>query len=267
MAFIELDDVSLDYPVYGTNSRSLKNKVISLATGGKLNDDDKIIKVEALKDIQLKLEDGDRVGLIGHNGAGKSTLLKVLAQIYEPTKGSIKVSGKTNCLFDIMVGMDSSLSGYDNIFLRGLILGYSKDEIRKAIPLIEDFAELGAYIRMPLKSYSSGMLLRLAFGIITSIKSEILLIDEIVNVGDARFMEKAKARMASLIHQADIMVLSTHDNNTIREFCNKAIWLEKGEIKSSGTVEDVLLDKSLNKSYTSNKAYVEQTSPYCDSRS
>jgi ABC-type polysaccharide/polyol phosphate transport system ATPase subunit len=246
MASIELDNVSLEYPVYGTSSRSLKNKVISLATGGRLNDDEKIVKVEALKNIKLKLEVGDRLGLIGHNGAGKTTLLKVLAQIYEPSRGSIKVSGKTNCLFDIMVGIDTSLSGYDNIFLRGLILGYSKEEIKKALPVIEEFAELGAYIRMPLKSYSSGMLLRLAFGIITSIGSEILLIDEIVNVGDARFLEKAKARMASLIHQSDIMVLSTHDNNTIREFCNKAIWLEKGEIKFSGPVNEVLHYKSLH---------------------
>ncbi len=246
MAFIQLENVSLEDPIYGTSSRSLKNTVIHLATGGKLNNEEKIVRVEALKNIHLKLEVGDRLGLIGHNGAGKTTLLKVLAQIYEPTKGSVKISGKTNCLFDIMVGMDTSLSGYDNIFLRGLILGYSKDEIKKAIPLVEEFAELGAYIRMPLKSYSSGMLLRLAFGIITSIGSEILLIDEIVNVGDARFLEKAKARMTSLIHQSDIMVLSTHDNNTIKEFCNKAIWLEKGEIKFSGTVDEVLNYKSLH---------------------
>jgi ABC-type polysaccharide/polyol phosphate transport system ATPase subunit len=246
MAFIQLENVSLEYPIYGTSSRSLKNTVIHLATGGRLNNEEKIVRVEALKNIHLKLENGDRLGLIGHNGAGKTTLLKVLAQIFEPTKGLVKISGKTNCLFDIMVGMDTSLSGYDNIFLRGLILGYSKDEIKKAIPLVEEFAELGAYIRMPLKSYSSGMLLRLAFGIITSIGSEILLIDEIVNVGDSRFLEKAKARMASLIHQSDIMVLSTHDNNTIKEFCNKAVWLEKGEIKFSGTVDEVLDYKSIH---------------------
>src|SRR3569832_2031665 len=248
MASIELNHVSLEYPIYGTSSRSLKNTVINLATGGKLNKDDKIVRVEALKNIQLKLTNGDRVGLIGHNGAGKTTLLKVLAQIYEPSQGSVVIDGKVNCLFDIMVGIDSNLTGYDNIFLRGLILGYSKDEIRKAIPLIEEFAELGEYIRMPLKSYSSGMLLRLAFGIITSIKSEILLIDEIVNVGDARFISKAKARMSSLIHQSDIMVLSTHDENTIKEFCNKALWLEKGELKFMGTVDEVLDRKSQHES-------------------
>ena len=244
MALIELKDVSLDYPVYGTSSRSLKNKVLHLATGGRLNDDEKIVRVEALKNINLNLEVGDRLGLIGHNGAGKTSLLKVLAQIYEPSRGTVKITGKTNCLFDIMVGIDSSLTGYDNIFLRGLILGYTKQQIANAIPAIEEFAELGAYMRMPLKSYSSGMLLRLAFGIITSVRSEILLIDEIVNVGDARFIEKAKARMTSLIHESDIMVLSTHDNTTIKEFCNKALWLEKGEIKLFGPVDEVLQHKA-----------------------
>lgn len=239
MARIELQDVSLSYPIYGANARLLKNSVINMATGGRLNKDNPTVRVEALKNVNLKLEVGDRLGLIGHNGAGKTTLLKVLAQIYEPTKGKVIVSGQTNCLFDIMTGIESSLTGYENIMLRGLILGLSKREIRKAIPDIEEFAELGDFMKMPLKSYSSGMLIRLAFGIITSIHSDVLLIDEVVNVGDARFMAKAKARMASLIHKSDIMVLSTHDQATMREFCNKALWLERGEIKSFGEINEV----------------------------
>lgn len=240
MASIELENMCLAYPVYGTNSRSLKTSVLNIATGGHLNKEERTVTVEALKDINLKLTAGDRLGLVGHNGAGKTTLLKVLAQIYGPTRGSVKITGKTNCIFDIMVGIDAGLTGYENIMLRGLILGLSKRDVEKIIPEVENFAELGEFIKMPLKSYSAGMLLRLAFGIATSIRSEILLVDEVMNVGDARFMEKAKARVTSLIHQSEIMVLSTHDHALIKEFCNKAIWLEKGQIKAFGPADEVL---------------------------
>jgi ABC-type polysaccharide/polyol phosphate transport system ATPase subunit len=240
MATIGLEKVFLDYPIYGTNSRSFKTSMVNLAMGGRLNKGSATLKVEALKNINLKLEVGDRLGLIGHNGAGKTTLLKVLAQIYEPSQGIVRVDGRTNCLFDILVGMDSALTGYENILLRAFILGFSKREVEKIIPQVEEFAELGEFIRMPVKSYSAGMTLRLAFGIITSVHSEILLIDEVVNVGDARFVEKAKGRMASLIHQSDIMVLSTHDHKIMKEFCNKAVWLDQGEIKLFGEINEVL---------------------------
>ena len=211
-----------------------------MATGGRLDTESGSIMVEALKDVNLQLEKGDHLALLGHNGAGKSTLLKVLAQIYEPTSGSVTITGQANCLFDIMMGMDHELNGYENIMLRGLILGLSKQETRKIIPQVEEFGELGDFMKMPIKTYSSGMKLRLAYGIITSVFSEILLIDEIVNVGDARFMEKAKHRMKSLVGQSDIMVLSTHDVGIIKELCNKAIWLEHGVIKCIGRVDDVL---------------------------
>ncbi|PWU13906.1 MAG: sugar ABC transporter ATP-binding protein [Chlamydiae bacterium] len=237
MTTIELEKVALTYPVYGTNSRSLKNSIINLATGGRLNRSEKIVKIEALRNIDLKLKAGDRLGLIGHNGAGKTTLLKVLAQIYEPTEGRIKILGRANCLFDIMIGMDQGLTGYENIMLRGLLLGLSKQEIEHIIPSIEEFSELGEFLNIPLKSYSSGMLVRLAFGIITSIHSDILLIDEVVSVGDSRFIEKAKSRITSLIHQTDIVVLSTHDHQMIKEFCNKIIRLEKGSITSYEEVD------------------------------
>ena len=240
MASIELQDVSLVYPIYGTNSRSLKSSMIHFATGGRLNREHSIVQVEALKNINFSLKSGDRLGLIGHNGAGKTTLLKVLAQIYEPTKGKVCVSGEAHCLFDIMVGMDFSLTGYENILLRGFLLGLSKKEVENAIPKIEEFAELGDFIKMPLKSYSSGMLVRLAFGIITSVPTQILLVDEVVNVGDSRFVQKAKARMSSLVHQSDILVLSTHDMGIIKEFCTMAARLEHGEVVAFGKIEEVL---------------------------
>ncbi len=243
MATIELNNLSLIYPVYGTNSRSLKVGVLQAATGGKFLKGEATVKVQALNGISFRLENGDRLGLIGHNGAGKTTLLKVLAKIYAPTAGKLTISGKLNSLFDIMVGMDHGLTGYENILLRGLILGLSKKQIYSVVSEIEEFAELGEFIHLPLSSYSSGMLVRLGFAIITSTSSEILLIDEVLSVGDAHFINKAKQRISSLIDQSNIMVLSTHDHDVIRNFCNKVLWLEQGKIKLFGTTEEVFLER------------------------
>lgn len=243
MATIELNNVSLVYPLYGTNSRSLKVSVLQAATGGKFLKEEATVKVQALDGISFTLENGDKLGLIGHNGAGKTTLLKVLAKIYEPTSGKLNISGKLNSLFNIMVGMDHGLTGYENILLRGLILGLSKKQISNVISEIEEFAELGEFIHLPLHSYSSGMLVRLGFAIITSISSEILLIDEVLSVGDARFIDKARKRISTLIDQSHIMVLSTHDHEVIRSFCNKVLWLEQGRIKLFGNTEEVFRER------------------------
>lgn len=240
MAMIELEKISLTYPIYGANARLLKTTMLNIATGGLLDKEGRSVSVEALKGVSFKLEKGDRLGLVGHNGAGKSTLLKVLASIYAPTGGRLQVSGKINCLFDMMVGMDQELTGYENILLRGLILGLSKKDIRALVPQIETFAGLGDFIKMPVKTYSAGMKVRLAFGIVTSVPSEILLIDEIVSVGDAEFMVKAEERLKGLVHQADILVLSTHDTATLRKLCNKALWLDHGTVKCMGGVDEVL---------------------------
>lgn len=240
MVEIELDNVFLNYPIYGINARSLKTTILDYATGGRLIRGGGSIEVEALKKITFQLKKGDRLALIGRNGAGKSTLLKTIAKIYEPTMGHVRVKGRTSCLFDIMMGMDHELNGYENIKLRGLILGLSNLEIKRVIPKVEEFAELGGFMKMPLKTYSSGMKVRLAFGIIVNVFSEILLIDEVINAGDIQFMEKAKKHMINLIHSSDILVLSTHDTHSIREFCNKALWLEEGAIKHYGLIEEVL---------------------------
>lgn len=240
MTIIEVENISLIYPIYGANARSFKTSIINMATGGRLGKESGSMTVEALKNVSFKLTKGDRLALIGHNGAGKSSLLKVLADIYEPTRGKVRLNGRINCLFDIMMGMEQEMNGYENIKLRAIIQGLSDREIDEIIPQVEEFAELGDFIKMPIKTYSAGMKLRLAYGIITSISSEILLIDEIVNVGDAGFMEKAKKKMESLVCQSDILVLSTHDNTIVREMCNKALWLERGEIRAFGDVEEVL---------------------------
>lgn len=237
---ISLKNISLTYPVYGMNARSFKASLIHVATGGRLDENHGHVMVEALNNVNFQLDKGDRLALIGPNGAGKSSLLKVLAQIYEPTHGNLQITGRSNCLFDIMMGMDHELNGYENVILRGIILGLSKTQARAIIPQVEEFADLGDFMGVPIKTYSAGMKLRLAYGIITSIVSEILLIDEIVNIGDARFIEKAKSRMKSLIHQSEIMVLATHDIQIVKELCNKALWLEKGKVKCFGPIDEVL---------------------------
>lgn len=238
MALIDLESVSLDYHVYGTASRSFKRSLVDAITGGSLMSDNHILKVQALKDLSFTLIEGIRLGILGHNGAGKSTLLRVMAQIYNPSSGKIVVEGITNCLFDVMVGLDPNLSGYENIELRGMISGMSKKEIRKAIPHIAEFSGLGDFIRVPLRAYSAGMLLRLGFSVATHLESEILLIDEVVNVGDENFLAKAKARMKDLIHKSKIVVISTHDHRLIQELCNMVLYLEKGTIKFFGSCSE-----------------------------
>ena len=243
MALIELENVSLDYPIYGTSSRSFKSTILNAATGGVLKNQEKVLNVQALNQLSFKLKDGDRLGLVGHNGAGKSSLLRLLAHIYAPSSGKFHIKGNTSCLFDVMVGLDPFLSGIENIKLRGLIHGLSSKMIRKAIPEITEFAELGEFIQMPLRTYSSGMLLRLGFSIVTHFKTEILLIDEVVNVGDSNFLEKAKKRMKDLINETKIVVISTHDNQIIKEFCNRILCLDHGRVKFLGAPQDFYYEK------------------------
>lgn len=241
MASITLDSVSVDFPIYNVAARSLKKHFIRLTTGGVLSrDDTKCVTVKALDNVSFKLEHGDRVGLIGHNGAGKSTLLRVLAQIYEPTSGAISFDGKVSPLLNVMLGINSESTGYENIILRGLLLGLTKKEIEAKIDEIAEFTELGDYLSVPIRTYSSGMQLRLAFGVATSITPEILLLDEVVGVGDANFMAKAQRRFDELIEQSSIVVLASHSNDIIAKMCNKAIVLESGRVKFFGDIEEAL---------------------------
>lgn len=241
MASITLDSVCIDFPIYNVAARSLKKHFIRLTTGGVLsNADTRCVTVKALNNISVHLEHGDRVGLIGHNGAGKSTLLRVLAQIYEPTSGSISFEGKVSPLLNVMLGINPESTGYENIILRGLLLGLTKKEITAKIDEIAEFTELGDYLSMPIRTYSSGMQLRLAFGVATSIQPEILLLDEVVGVGDANFVAKAQKRFNELIEQSSIVVLASHSNEMIAKMCNKAILLEGGQMKFFGEVNEAL---------------------------
>lgn len=239
MAQIDLKNVCVDFPVYNINARSFKKQFLRVATGGTVVEDAKQhIVVHALKGLTLTFQKGDRIGLIGHNGSGKSTLLRLLSNIYEPTTGRMIVDGKVSSLLSLMHGIETELTGIDNIIIRGTILGLSREQIKERIAEITEFSGLGDYLSMPLRIYSSGMLVRLAFAISTSIKPDILLIDEVFSAGDADFMEKARERMVTLLEQSSIVVLASHADGLITEFCNKALLLEGGRVKYFGPVPE-----------------------------
>ncbi|WP_248320401.1 ABC transporter ATP-binding protein [Caballeronia sp. Sq4a] len=232
MAFLKLENCSLNLPVYGAGNRSLKQMVLSAATGGRIAADSrKLTVVEALRDVSLDVAAGDRVGLVGHNGAGKTTLLRLLAGIYEPSAGSFFSEGRVTSLLDLTLGLDYEATGYENIVLRGLILGASKAEMTRLTPAIAEFSELGNYLNMPVRTYSSGMVLRLAFAIVTSVHADILLMDEWLSVGDASFVQKAEKHMHEFVGKADILVLASHNENIIRDLCNVIVELEHGTVK------------------------------------
>lgn len=231
MASIILDNCSLSLPVYGTGNRSLKQMVMSAATGGRIAGGSRqITVVEALRDISLNITAGDRIGLLGHNGAGKTTLLRLLGGVYEPSGGALRIEGRVTSLIDVTLGMDFEATGYENILLRGLMLGIPRAEIRRLTPDISEFSGLGDYLSMPVRTYSSGMVLRLAFSIVTSVHADILLMDEWLSVGDADFVKKAEERLKALVDKASILVLASHNPKIIQDLCNITVSLEHGRI-------------------------------------
>ena len=241
MAFIELKDTTLDFPIYDVQGRSLKKQLLRLGRRNAIAEgSDGVVVVRALDHLNLRFDSGDRIGLIGHNGAGKSTLLRTMAGIYPPTSGTITTRGKIVPLLDISLGMDENSTGRQNIRLRGLLLGMSDAEVKRKQDEIGHFSELGDYLDLPLRTYSSGMRVRLAFAVSTAVEAEILLLDEVMGVGDASFMHKAQQRLADLHGRAEIVVLAMHSNHEIRRVCNKALWIEHGKVKHFGEVEDVI---------------------------
>jgi ABC-2 type transport system ATP-binding protein/lipopolysaccharide transport system ATP-binding protein len=196
--------------------------------------------VRALDDVSIELNHGDRLAIIGHNGSGKSTLLRVLAGIYHPQKGSVECDRSVSALFNISLGFRQEASGYRNIVLKGLIAGKRRAEIERIIPSIAEFTELGPYLHMPLRTYSQGMAMRLAFAIATAFSHDILLMDEWIGAGDAQFLEKAVKRMSSFVESAQILVLASHNGPLLRRVANKAIWMESGRIREAGDVGDLL---------------------------
>lgn len=241
MIGISVENIVVDIPIYGAGSRSLKNNILSAATGGalKTRDGDKL-SIRAIDGLSLTLNRGDRLGLVGHNGAGKSTLLRVLAGIYEPNEGRIRTSGRIAPIFDLGFGMDPYSNGWDNMLLRGISLGLSLGQTREKMDEIAAVSELGEFLDMPLRTYSAGMAARLAFAISTSITADILLVDEALGAGDAAFLEKAKQRTDKMIKDSGILVLASHADTMIQQWCTHALWLEHGKPRMMGDVDDVL---------------------------
>lgn len=210
---------------------SLRNQLVRISTGGKIGGGEhNIVTVTALDNVSFTLKDGDSVGLIGHNGAGKSTLLRTMAGIYEPSSGSIKRIGRIATVFEIGAGMDPELNGYENIIRMGMLMGMTLNEAEKTIPDVEKFTELGSFLHLPVRTYSSGMTMRLMFAVATSTRPSILLVDEMFGTGDAEFQRKAKQRMMELIDAADIFVFASHDIDLIKSLCKTIYLVNAGNI-------------------------------------
>jgi lipopolysaccharide transport system ATP-binding protein len=240
MASIDFNQVSVEFPIYNASARSLKKRIFQVATGGQLGSDQHgRVVVKALEDLTFSLKDGDRVGLLGHNGAGKSTMLRLLSGVYHPSSGHASVVGEIGSLIDISFGIDPEATGRENIFLRGALLGLNRSEIKERMDEIADFTELGDFIDMPVRTYSAGMHLRLAFSVSTVIRPEILLMDEWLSVGDEGFKHKAEQRLNELVESTSILVLASHSKELICHVCNRVLWLEHGRVKMDGTPAEV----------------------------
>ena len=231
MAEISFHNATIRYPVYGSHGMSLRSHLLRVATGGNIEQDARTTVVTALKDVSFTLRDGDAVGLIGHNGSGKSTLLRTMAGIYPPSSGTVTLQGKTSTVFEIGAGLDHELSGYDNIIHLGMMMGMSYGEAKALTPDIEEFTELGDFLQLPIRTYSSGMTMRLMFAVATAVTPEILLLDEMFSTGDAGFQEKSLARIRKLIGLAKIFVFASHDHSLIKTYCNRIFKLEHGYIE------------------------------------
>lgn len=237
-AYIVLRNVSVTFPVLSFRDRSLRSRFVSAVTLRRTTAVPHI--VSALSDVSLDIRAGDRLAIIGANGAGKTTLLRVLAGIYHPTAGSIDVDGRCLSLFDLSAGLDEEATGYENIMRRGLVIGARRAEIDARRAEIAEFTELGDRLDLPLRTYSSGMMLRLTFAVATAVEGEIVLLDEWIGVGDQQFRKKARQRLDEIVARAGILVLASHDVELVKSTCNRAILLEEGRITAAGTTDEIL---------------------------
>ncbi len=234
MTIIRASNLVVEFPIYGmTGNRSFKKSLMNIATGGILaKDASNRVLVRALDGLNFEFHEGDRVGLIGHNGSGKSTLLQVLAGIFEPAGGELMVNGKITSMLGITLGMDGEMTGLENIYLRGRLMGLQRRQIDLMVDGIADFAGIGDYLHLPMRTYSTGMAMRLAFAIATSTDADIILMDEWMSVGDAEFVHKAKERLNRLVNNARLVVIASHDHGMIQDQCNIVVTMEHGKMIS-----------------------------------
>jgi ABC-type polysaccharide/polyol phosphate transport system ATPase subunit len=237
MSSIHVENLSIKFRIYHDRSPSLKEYFANLF---KRNGQAAHSDFWAVKDVSFEIKAGDRVGIIGHNGAGKSTLLKALCRVYESTDGRISVNGRIAPLLEIGAGFHPEFTGRENIYLNGSILGYSKRQLKEIEPEVITFAELEEFIDTPVKYYSTGMYMRLAFSLATAMHPDILVLDEVFAGGDAAFMAKAKARMHALIDKANIMIMVSHDHVLIKSLCNRVIWLDHGKLVADGAPSEIV---------------------------
>lgn len=240
MGHIIVKDLSVDIPIFNSQGRSLKKAVLGFTTGGKigLTEAGKTI-IRSLDNINLEINSNEKVGLIGHNGAGKSTLLRVLGKVYSPSSGIANISGSVGSLIDISLGIDSEATGLENIYLRAALLEIPKKKVDQELDDIIEFTQLGEFIDMPVRTYSTGMHMRLAFAVSTMISPDILLMDEWLSVGDLEFQSKAEQRLNNLIERANILVIASHSRQLIERCCTRVLWLEHGSIKMDGDPKTV----------------------------
>jgi len=233
MAHISIESLTVEFAIFGASSRSLKKQILSHATGGRVMSGARdIVTVRAIENLNLEIKDGDRIGLIGHNGSGKTTLLRVLAGIYKPNSGAITIEGNVGALLYPTAGMDAESTGIENIYLRGYMMGMSRREIAARFDDIADFADLGDFLALPVRTYSAGMFARLAFAVSSAAHHDILLVDESFGAGDENFQKKVQQRIETIFDRTSIVIIASHSESLISRLCNRRVRLEHGVLKS-----------------------------------
>ena len=241
MSFLHLRDVCVDFPIYLGSSRSLRKTLLSSTGRGNLGTDSSDrINVRALNGVSFDVVNGERFALVGANGAGKTPLLKVLAGVFEPTQGQFLSAGRISSLLDTSVGLNGDSTGYENIILRGMYMGIHPNEMRQHVPAIAEFTDLGDYLDMPVRTYSAGMMIRLAFSISTYLPPEILIMDEWLTAGDAQFLAKAQRRIEEFVAGSSILVLASHSMELLLKWCTRGVLLHQGRVLTIGPIKDVV---------------------------
>ena len=246
MSVVKVNNLTIEFPIHSAHSLSLRNLVAARFVGGTFKKKENVPVLCALDKISFEVQPGDRIGLIGTNGSGKSTLLRALAGIYPPTSGEIKINGRISTLFGTSLGINDEMSGYENLFLNSLIFTKDYELTKEKMPEMIEFTELGDHLKLPLRTYSDGMKVRISFSSATNITPDVLLIDEIFGAGDKNFYEKSSKKIIKMIDHSNAMFLASHSDVLIKKFCNKAIHLSSGKIVKFGEVKEVLFSYENN---------------------